>query len=79
MAIQVANCRGDIKGNGIKKDNSVKKEENIDVLVEKKDIKPIESFKDKDSLEEYGLTFGINLNKTKKLENMYNDLLEFIK
>ncbi|MDD2290671.1 MAG: hypothetical protein PHV52_00195 [Aliarcobacter sp.] len=41
-------------------------------------ITPLEEFETKDSLEIYGITFGINLNKTKKLENMYAELLAHI-
>lgn len=41
-------------------------------------ILPLEEFETKESLETYGLTFGINLNKTKKLENMYAELLAHI-
>lgn len=41
-------------------------------------IIPLEEFETKDALEIYGTNFGINLNKTKKLENMYADLLAHI-
>jgi hypothetical protein len=41
-------------------------------------IRPLEEFETKDELETYGLNFGINLSKTKKLENMYADLLAHI-
>lgn len=41
-------------------------------------ILPLEEFETKESLETYGLTFGINLNKTKKLENMHAALLAHI-
>lgn len=50
--------------------------EDIKVDVE---LRPLSDFTKKDALEEYGLTLGINLNKTKKLENMYDDLVEFVK
>lgn len=43
-----------------------------------KNIRPLEEFETKDDLEIYGTHFGINLNKTKKLENMYADLLAHI-
>lgn len=41
-------------------------------------ILPLEEFETKESLEIYGKTFGINLNKSKKLENMYAELLAHI-
>ena len=84
MSIQVTNVRGQIKKNGITLESGkVVKEEyadapDIDALVNKTELKPLESFTDKEALEEYGLTFGINLMKNKKLENMYADLKEFV-
>ncbi len=42
-------------------------------------VLPIEEFgDDRDALEEYGLSFGIDLNKAKTIENMYQDLLDYI-
>lgn len=41
-------------------------------------VQPLESFEDKNALEEYGLTYGINLSKRKTLANMYKDLVQFI-
>ncbi|MCP4986964.1 MAG: hypothetical protein GY928_13215 [Colwellia sp.] len=36
----------------------------------------VEAFKNKDDLEKYGLTFGIDLNKRKSLSNMVKELKE---
>lgn len=47
-------------------------------ILDLENILPLEEFETKESLETYGLTFGINLNKTKKLENMYAELLAHI-
>jgi septum formation topological specificity factor MinE len=47
-------------------------------LIDLENISPLEEFETKESLETYGLNFGINLNKTKKLENMYAELLAHI-
>jgi len=47
-------------------------------ILDLENISPLEEFETKESLEIYGLTFGINLNKTKKLENMYAELLAHI-
>ncbi|MGB1226424.1 MAG: hypothetical protein ACPG9K_00920 [Poseidonibacter sp.] len=54
------------------------KTESVENLVEKKDsdLKPVEDFKAKDDLEAYGLTFGVDLNKSKTIANMYADLVE---
>lgn len=41
-------------------------------------IRLLEEFETKDDLEIYGISFGINLNKSKKLENMYAELLAHI-
>lgn len=41
-------------------------------------LKPLEEFEDADALEVYGLTFGIDLNKAKTLEHMYQDLTDFV-
>lgn len=38
------------------------------------EVKPLSAFKKKDDLEAYGKGFGIDLNKTKTLKNMYADL-----
>jgi len=54
--------------------------EEVEGLVETKvDLKPVEDFKTKDALEEYGKTLGIDLNKSKTIANMYADLVEFVK
>ena len=42
------------------------------------ELKPLSAFKDKNSLEEYGKTLGIDLNRTKTKENMYKDLVDFV-
>ena len=39
-------------------------------------VRELDSFKSKDELEEYGLKFGIDLDKKFKLENMYKTLME---
>ncbi len=36
-------------------------------------------FKSKKVLEDYGKTFGIDLNRQKSIKNMYADLVEFVK
>lgn len=43
------------------------------------ELKPLSDFETKDSLEEYGLTFGIDLNKRKSLPNMYKELIASLK
>jgi hypothetical protein len=63
-------------------------QEDLETLVENKavdsapevdvELKPLTSFKTKDKLEEYGKEFGIDLNKSKTLKNMYSDLVEFV-
>jgi len=83
MGMVVVNCRGLVKSNGITKIKETVKEDyaespDIDGLVNGTALRPLEDFNDKDSLEAYGLTFGINLMKNKKLENMYADLKEFV-
>lgn len=39
-------------------------------------ILPLSKFLTKQKLEDYGKTFGIDLDKRKMLKNMYSDLLE---
>lgn len=53
--------------------------ETIVETIEKEEIRALDTFKDKDDLEKYGTSFGIDLNKTKKLSNMYKDLVNFLK
>lgn len=52
-----------------------------DVVLEdvKVTLAPLESFKDKDELLDYGKTLGIELKKNKTLKNMYKDLEEYLK
>lgn len=40
------------------------------------EILPVSRFSSKQKLEDYGKTFGIDLDKRKTLKNMYSDLLE---
>ncbi len=42
------------------------------------ELDPVGSFTDKDELEAYGLTLGIDLNKTKTMDNMHKDLVEHV-
>jgi hypothetical protein len=83
MSITVVNARGLIKKNGKVYtkdtiDDGYADAPDIDGLVNGTALRPLEDFSDKDTLEAYGLTFGINLMKNKKLENMYADLKEFV-
>jgi hypothetical protein len=45
---------------------------------EVKTLKALSEFETKEHLEEYGKEFGINLNRSKTLENMYADLEEHV-
>jgi hypothetical protein len=45
---------------------------------EVKDLKELHEFESKEQLDEYGKEFGINLNRSKTLENMYADLVEHV-
>jgi hypothetical protein len=84
MSITVVNVRGLVKSNGKAVytestiDDGYADAPDIDGLVNGTALRPLEDFNDKDALEAYGLTFGINLMKNKKLENMYADLKEFV-
>ena len=49
-----------------------------DIYEEVTILKSLDSFADKDALEAYGITLGIDLNKSMKLENMYKKLQDFI-
>jgi len=46
--------------------------------IEAVSLRPLESFAEKEELEAYGKDFGINLNRSKKLENMYADLVAHV-
>jgi hypothetical protein len=46
--------------------------------IEAVSLRPLDSFAEKEELEEYGKGFGINLNRSKKLENMYADLVAHV-
>jgi hypothetical protein len=41
-------------------------------------VRPVTDFKTKVLLETYGKEFGIDLDKTKTIKNMYKDLTDFI-
>lgn len=43
----------------------------------REDLRPLDSFNDKEDLEEYGRTFGCELSRRKTLKNMYRDLQNF--
>ncbi len=55
-------------------------EEVIEEKVEEKiELDKLSEFKSKKALEDYGKTFGIDLNRQKTMKNMYADLVEFVK
>lgn len=73
---EIGKGKKEVKVTGAKVEEVEKEEIKVEDKVE---LKPVEVFgEDKDSLEAYGLTFGINLNKSKKIENMYADLVAHI-
>lgn len=47
-----------------------------ETIVEEETIKPLNSFSTKDELEEYGLTFEIQLDKRKTIKKMYDELIQ---
>lgn len=60
-------------------ENQLKGNENNSKEPNETKLVPLEEFEeDKDKLEEYGKTLGIDLDKRKDITNMYSDLLNFI-
>ena len=82
--ITIVNVRGKVSSGGITikpevlEDDGYADAPDIEALVNKPTIKPLSSFEDKDALEAYGKTFGIDLKKNFTLENMYSQLVEFV-
>jgi len=50
----------------------------VEVSESKAGLRPIDEFKTKKALEDYGIGLGIDLNKSKTIANMYADLVEFV-
>lgn len=58
-------------------EEDISDEEAIAVLDDEvQGLRDMDSFEDKEELEQYGMTFGIDLSRRKSLKNMYLDLVE---